>query len=45
MSRDLKMIKWNVCKTDTIGTRKKSLIYGDVQFIEIPLKSNYLAKI
>ena len=38
-------IQRNLYKADTIGAWKKCPLYGDVRFIEIPYKNEYLAKI
>ena len=42
---DLFIIQWNLYKADTIGAWKKCPLYGDVHFIEIPCKNEYLEKI
>ena len=37
------LLQWNLYKADTVGVWKKCLLYGDVRFIEIPYKNEYLA--
>ena len=39
------LLQWNLYKADIIGTWKKCPLYGDVFFIEIPYKNEYLVKI
>ena len=39
------LIQWNLYKEDTIGAWKKCPFYGDICFLEIPCKNEYLAKI
>ena len=36
-------VQWSLYKADNIGAWKKCPLYGDVRFIEIPHKNEYLA--
>ena len=37
------LLQWNLYKADTTGAWRKCPLYGDVRFIEIPYKNEYLA--